>query len=58
MFAIKLQSLAIGGALGGVAGIFIAIEQQNVTPDNFLPVVTFILYVAVILGGAGTIGGR
>lgn len=57
VFATKLQALAIGGALAGIAGILIAIEQQNVTPDNFLPQVTFILYVVVILGGAGTIWG-
>jgi branched-chain amino acid transport system permease protein len=32
-------------------------EQQNVVPDAYLPQVTFILYVIVILGGAGTILG-
>jgi branched-chain amino acid transport system permease protein len=47
----------IGGAIGGVSGILLAIEQQNVTPDAFLPNITFILYVMVILGGAGTILG-
>ena len=56
-FARKLQALALGGGLAGVAGILIAIEQQNVHPDNFLPIVTFILYVIVILGGAGTVWG-
>lgn len=57
VFAIKLQSLTLGGALGALGGILIAIEQQNVTPDNFLPQLTFILYVVVILGGAGTVWG-
>lgn len=57
VFATKLQSLALGGTLGAVAGILIAIEQQNVTPDNFLPQLTFILYVVVILGGVGTVWG-
>jgi neutral amino acid transport system permease protein len=57
VFATKLQALALGGGIGGVAGILIAIEQQNVHPDNFLPQVTFILYVVVILGGAGTVWG-
>lgn len=57
VFARKLQALTLGGALGAVAGALIAIEQQNVTPDNFLPVVTFMLYVIVILGGAGTVWG-
>lgn len=57
VFWYKLQSLMIGGAIGGIAGILLAIEQQNVTPDAYLPRLTFILYVIVILGGAGTILG-
>lgn len=56
-FNYKLQVLIIGGVMGALAGILLGIEQQNVTPDAYLPQVTFILYVIVILGGAGTIGG-
>ena len=48
----------IGGGIGAVAGMLLAIEQQNVTPNAYLPRVTFFLYVIVILGGAGTIWGR
>lgn len=57
VFAYKLQALMIGGGIASVAGIMLAIEQQNVTPDAFQPRITFILYVIVILGGAGTIWG-
>jgi branched-chain amino acid transport system permease protein len=57
VFAYKLQALMIGGGIAAVAGILLAIDQQNVTPDAYLPRVTFILYVMVILGGAGTILG-
>lgn len=57
VFNYKLQSLMIGGAIGAVSGILLAVEQQNVTPDAYLPNITFILYVMVILGGAGTILG-
>ena len=57
VFLLKLQSLMIGGALGGMAGMLLVIEQQSVTPDGFLPRVTFFLFVIVILGGAGTILG-
>lgn len=57
VFGYKLQSLMIGGAIGALAGIMLAVEQQNVTPDSYLPNITFILYVIVILGGAGTILG-
>ena len=41
----------------GQPGELLAVEQQNVTPDAYLPKITFILYVIVILGGAGTILG-
>lgn len=57
VFARKLQALTLGGALGALAGALLAIEQQNVNPDSFRPEITFILYVVVILGGAGTIWG-
>lgn len=57
VFLYKLQSLMLGGAIGALAGILLAIEQQNVNPDSYLPNITFILYVIVILGGAGTILG-
>ena len=57
VFALKMQSLMIGGAFAGAAGIMLAIEQQSVAPDAFLPKITFFLFVMVILGGAGTIMG-
>ncbi len=57
VFLYKLQSLMVGGALGGLAGMLLAIEQQNIVSDSFLPQLTFFLYVIVILGGAGTILG-
>lgn len=57
VFLLKLQSLMIGGALAGLSGMLLVIEQQSVTPDLFLPKITFFLYVMVILGGAGTIVG-
>lgn len=57
VFAYKLQALMIGGGIAALAGILLAIEQQNVTPDAYLPLVTFILFVIVIMGGAGTIWG-
>lgn len=57
VFGYKLQSLMVGGALGGAAGMLLAVEQQNIVSDSFLPQLTFFLYVIVILGGAGTILG-
>jgi branched-chain amino acid transport system permease protein len=57
VFLYKIQSLVVGGVLAGMAGMLLAIEQQNVSPDAFLPRVTFFIYVMVILGGMGTVWG-
>jgi len=57
VFFYKLQALMLGGAFGALAGLLLAIEQQNVTPNSFEPRVTFFLYVVVIVGGAGTVIG-
>jgi len=57
VFAYKLQALTIGGGIAGLAGLLFALEQQNVHPDTYQPRVTFILFVMVILGGAGSLWG-
>lgn len=57
VFAYKLQSLMIGGSLGALAGIVLAVDQQNVTPDNYIPLLTFYAFTIVILGGPGTLWG-
>jgi neutral amino acid transport system permease protein len=57
VFAYKLQALMIGGGIAGVAGIVLALDQQSVHPDAFPPRITFLLFVMVILGGAGSIWG-
>ncbi|NQV05785.1 branched-chain amino acid ABC transporter permease [bacterium] len=57
VFGYKLQSLMIGGAMGAMAGIVLAVDQQNVTPDSYQPLLTFYAFAIVILGGAGTLWG-
>lgn len=57
VFNYKLQALMIGGAVAAISGMLLAINQQNVTPASYEPRITFIIYVIVILGGAGTIWG-
>ena len=56
-FAYKLQSLVVGGVIGGLGGMLLAIDRQSVNPDTFLPVVTFTVFAIVILGGPGTTFG-
>lgn len=53
VFAYKLQSLAIGGFLAGIAGSLYAWQLTTVYPDNFQPLVTFNAWTIVVLGGAG-----
>jgi neutral amino acid transport system permease protein len=57
VFAYKLQALMIAGAIAALGGILFALNQQSIHPDAFQPRVTFMLYVMVILGGAGSLGG-
>jgi neutral amino acid transport system permease protein len=57
VFAYKMQVLVIGGCIGALAGSMRALSQQNVNPDSFLPILTFFVYAALILGGPGTIWG-
>jgi neutral amino acid transport system permease protein len=54
VFRFKLQSLVLGGVIGALAGILLAIDRQSVQPDAFLPVLTFAIFTVVILGGPGT----
>lgn len=56
VFAYKMQSLVLGGVLGGVAGIMLALTNQS-AGDWFLPQITFFAYAIVILGGAATVFG-
>ena len=55
--SIKLQSLVLGGVMGAAAGALLAISQQAVTPDTFIPELTFFAYSIVILGGVGRAWG-
>lgn len=57
VFAVKMQSLVLGGVIGGLAGVMMAVDSQSVQPDSFTPVVTFYLYTLLILGGPGRIWG-
>jgi branched-chain amino acid transport system permease protein len=56
-FAYKLQSLAIAATLGALAGFFFALNLRFVVPDEFLPIVTFIGYAVLVLGGLATYWG-
>jgi branched-chain amino acid transport system permease protein len=56
-FAYKLQSLSIAATLGALAGFFLALNLRFVVPDEFVPVVTFVGYACLILGGMANYWG-
>jgi branched-chain amino acid transport system permease protein len=56
-FAYKLQSLAIAATLGSISGFFLALNLKFVVPEEFLPIVTFIGYACLILGGVASYWG-
>lgn len=56
-FLLKVQSLCIGGAIGALAGMLLAIEASAVDPNAYLPQQTFFVWTVMILGGAATIWG-
>jgi branched-chain amino acid transport system permease protein len=54
-FAYKLQSLALGAGLAGLAGCFYAWQFSYFSPDDFQPLLTFFAWMIIILGGTGRI---
>lgn len=57
VFSYKLQSLAIGAALAAIAGFFLAMNLKFVIPEEFVPLVTFIGYAVLVLGGLANYWG-
>jgi branched-chain amino acid transport system permease protein len=53
----KLQSLAISSAIAAIAGFFLALNLATVHPNDFEPVVTFIAYAVLVLGGLANYWG-
>ncbi len=53
----KIQVLMLGSALAGIAGAFYAHYIGYIAPDQFIPLVTFQVWMAVIMGGAGRVSG-
>ncbi len=56
-FSYKLQSLALAATTGALAGFLLALNLKFVVPDEFQPLVTFIGYVILILGGLANYWG-
>jgi branched-chain amino acid transport system permease protein len=51
---LKLTSFILGGAISGFAGGLYAHYLGAITPSQFLPIVTFLVWVMVIIGGTAS----
>lgn len=53
----KIQVLMVGAGLAGIAGAFYAHYITYIVPDQFIPLVTFYVWMAIIMGGVGRVSG-
>lgn len=53
----KIQVLVVGAAFAGLAGAFYAHYVTYIAPDQFIPLVTFYVWMAIIMGGVGRVSG-
>jgi branched-chain amino acid transport system permease protein len=56
-FAYKLQSLAISAAIAALAGFILALNLATLHPLDFEPLVTFLAYGVLVLGGLANYWG-
>lgn len=57
VFAYKLQSLMIGGAIGAIGGVWLVLDKQSSQPGDFATTFTFFSYTIIILGGVARVKG-
>ncbi|MGD9695282.1 MAG: branched-chain amino acid ABC transporter permease [Thermoleophilia bacterium] len=53
----KLQSLALGSAIAGMAGVLYTFFATTLYPEDFEPIFTFVGFAILILGGIGSYYG-
>ena len=53
----KVQVFAIGAGLAGLAGALQAHYLTFISPEQFLSVITFYVWMAMLMGGAGRLAG-
>ncbi|OKY79072.1 MAG: ABC-type branched-chain amino acid transport system, permease component [Candidatus Methanohalarchaeum thermophilum] len=53
VFRYKIQSIALGSAIAGLAGILLAFNHKYLNPNYYMPLITFYAWIIVILGGSG-----
>lgn len=53
----KIQVFMFGAALAGLSGAFYAHFLTFISPEQFVPLVTFYVWMSIILGGIGSLRG-
>ncbi|MGV9799840.1 branched-chain amino acid ABC transporter permease [Mycobacterium sp. NPDC003449] len=53
----KVQAFVAGGFIGGIAGVLLAYNSYFISPDLFGFYESFLLFVALIVGGSATVSG-
>lgn len=54
-YVYKLQALLLGGLIGAFAGMLQVVQKASVQPDTFNPVITFLIWTVLIVGGPGRV---
>ena len=54
---LKLQAMIVAGTVGGLAGSLFAFYIQFISPENFKPIETFLMWAMIIVGGRGNFKG-
>jgi neutral amino acid transport system permease protein len=50
----KIQALVLGGAIGSLGGLVLAVDAQDTNPDYWISDLTFFAFAALIIGGLAT----
>ena len=57
MLRYKLQALALGSGIAGLAGVLYTFFSTTLFPNKFEPIFTFVGFAILILGGIGSYFG-
>jgi neutral amino acid transport system permease protein len=57
IFAYKMQSLMLGGIIGSLGGVILALGNRAANPNDYSTAFTFFAWTIVILGGVGRVRG-
>jgi branched-chain amino acid transport system permease protein len=57
VYSYKMQALLLGGVIGMISGMVLALDRGSVQPDNFSRDLTFYILTALVLGGVARVSG-